>query len=400
MIYLLIALLLLSFIYQYDIKGKTVNKTFCYNTILIALTLVAGLRYRLGVDTTAYLDMFYHEIPYLWNLTSDDFSITSEPLWVLMNSIVRSFGGRWYIVQLIQAAFVNVLVFKYFAKHSKYIFTCAFLYFFWMYHFYTMEEMRASISVVICLYSYDYFLERKWGRGYVLMFIACLFHRSSFALLITPLLIPLLQSNIACLIFLIVAFVGSYIIKSGLSDYISLIELANEDIESKMTFYANSDIYGESSGNINYFIGKIFPFMFYPIYALYYNKERYLAKIKPMLILGLGCLLVYINIVIAYRYVHFYACYIIIYIAQLMIELIKHRGINKTYNGTILFSLNLAKTCIIFFPFFFLLLYTSHKSNYDIYCYPYSSVIERNIDIQREQIYNSFGYPPPKQNEY
>ena len=396
MIYLLIALLLLSFIYRFDIKGKTANKYFCYHTILIILTLVAGLRYRLGVDTTAYLQSFYHDIPYLWDLTLDDLSITSEPLWILLNSTVRSFGGRWYVVQLIQAAFINILVFRYFEKHSKYIFTCALFYFVWMYHFYTMEEMRASISVAICLYSYDYFLNRDWKQGYALMLIACLFHRSSFPLLITPLLIPLLRSNVACLIFLILAFVGSFIIKSGLSDYLSLIELADGigDIENQMTYYATSDQYGENNHSINFYIGQIFPYLFASIVALFYDTSRNNEpeKIKPIYILGIACILIECNIYIFYRYVHFYACYIIIYVSNLVIGLVKCKCKKISILG-----INFTKALLITLLF----LLPELKKAYDSHeFFPYSSVFEQRIDAKREKIYCRLGYPPPKQNEY
>lgn len=401
MIYLAVIILLFYFIYQFDIKGKTANRNLCYNTILLFLTLIAGLRYRLGVDTTAYLQSFYHDIPYLWNLTLDDLSITSEPLWTLLNSIIRSIGGRWYIVQLIQAAFVNILVFNYFKKHSKYIFSCVIFYFIWMFPEYTMEEMRASISVVICLYSYDYFSDKHWGIGYMLMIIACLFHRSTFALLITPFLMPALRSNKMCLVIFIISFLVSYMIKSKLSDYISLVELADgmSDIENKMKSYAVSDKYGENNHNLNYYIACIFPCLFSSIYALYFNKSNNdnLKKIKPMFVFGIVCILIEANIYIFYRYVHFFACYIIIYVSHLMIDLIKCSNSHKKYNKVTHLSMNLTKACAILFLFLFPTLIQARK---DHEFYPYSSIFERSIDAKREKGYNALEYPLPKNDEY
>lgn len=398
MIYLLITLLLLFFIYQYDIRKSTKNRTISYNLTLFILTALAGMRYCIGGDTINYLHSFYHEIPCLYELTLDDFSWDAEPLWTLLNSFVLSFGGRWFIVQFIQALLVNYLIFKYFKRHSEYIYTCVLFYFIWMYIFYVTEELRASISVAICLYANDYFLQKKWWKGYILLLVGCMFHKSTYALLIIPPILFRLRSNVFAAAIAIVAIIGSYIIKSQLGDYIDLISI-DDNIDDKLYNYANSDTYGENNRNINAFIIQVLPFLVYPLFALYYasKRKRYdLLSLKPFLILAIIFVAIRSNIEIFYRYFHFYACYEIIFISYLLIDLLKRNSVATIYDRTVTLSLSLTKVCILFFPLF-ALIGKSYQTQWPRY-YPYTSIIQQEIPRSRIQVYS--GRSPIKQNEY
>ena len=65
MIYFVVLLLLLILTVRYDINGKTEYRDQWYNAVLVILILIAGLRFRLGVDTVNYIYMFYHDIHFL-----------------------------------------------------------------------------------------------------------------------------------------------------------------------------------------------------------------------------------------------------------------------------------------------------------------------------------------------
>ena len=176
MIYLLVIVLLICLSLRYDINGKTKYRDFWYLMMLVVFILIAGLRWRLMVDTPNYIYNFYHVYPSLENFSFEDYPIGKDPFYVLINSLVISLGGRFYVVQLIEATVVNVLVFKYIKRHSSYLFTCLFFYAIMCYMGYSMETMRASLSVVICLYANDYILDKKWIKGYILLFLALMFH--------------------------------------------------------------------------------------------------------------------------------------------------------------------------------------------------------------------------------
>lgn len=387
MTYLFVIALLVFLIYHFDIKGKKVNRIFYYNLILVILTIIAGMRFRFREDTTEYLYRFFHETPYLWNLTITDFAWDAEPLWYLLNSFIFSLGGKWFVVQFIQAFFVNSLVFRYFRKHSEYIFSCVLVYVFWMYTVYTMQELRASMSVVICLFANDLFLEKKWIKGYLLFFLACLFHKSTYVLVFFPLLFQMLQSNLSCCIILACSLAVGYITKARLGDYIGIIEISGS-MDGKINTYMTSDFYGEGNYNINFLLLNTFPFLFYPILSLWHTKDKQLLKLKPLLIIGMIFIILRFNIVFFYRYIHFYACYFILFISQLFIDIIKDKK-------AVSLGVNLLKACLFFIPLFVYL---------GIYCrgfyneiHPYTSIIERRINMERERKYGTL--PGPK-DEY
>ena len=173
--------------------------------MLFVFILLSGLRWRLGVDTTGYLYNFYHEYPTLNKFSLEDYSLFSSPLFVLLNSFVLTLGGRFYVVQLIHASFVNILIFKYIKKHTQYLFICLFFYAVVAYSKYNMEIMKGSMSIVICLFANDYILEKKWVKGYILYFIALLFHAQTILLFFIPFLFSL-RLNIKGLLVLICAF--------------------------------------------------------------------------------------------------------------------------------------------------------------------------------------------------
>ena len=128
MLYLFVLILLLSLSIFYDICDGKKYAHFWYNIIFVIFVLMAGLRYRVGVDTIFATYTFFHDTPTLIHFF-DDITLFQYPLWKLLNSFVFTIGGMWYWVQLIQTAFVNFLLFRYFKKHCKYIFTCLFFYY-------------------------------------------------------------------------------------------------------------------------------------------------------------------------------------------------------------------------------------------------------------------------------
>ena len=98
---------------RYDVNGKTEYRDQWYNAVIVILILIAGLRFRLGEDTINYIYAFYHDTPELPDIDIDTFlSSDQPPLWILLNSIIKTLGGRFFVVQLIQATILNTLVLK------------------------------------------------------------------------------------------------------------------------------------------------------------------------------------------------------------------------------------------------------------------------------------------------
>lgn len=396
MVYFFTILLLLVLILCYDINGKKLYRNECYLFVLVIFIMIAGLRWRVMVDTPNYIYNFYHVYPSLEEFSFVDYPIGKDPFYVLINSLVISLGGRFYWVQLIEASFVNILVFKYFKRHSNSIFTCLFFYYITCYFGYSMETMRASFTFAICLYANDYILEKKWIKGYLLLLLAIMFHAQAIVMLVVPVLF-FLRFNKLGLVACIAAFFLGYFIQKGLGDYINLLELS-DSISDKASRYAESDQYGSQAGNFNFFIVKIFPNIFYSFFCFFYLKKYYLysskvLKIEPFIMCGIFFLIVQMNLQIAYRYVDYFRLYFVILYAEVFI-MIMHNSKNLSR------SLASLRALLAFLPFFLLVGYSKYLSLYTFY--PYSSVIERSINREREWKYGHTNKVTPSAdvNEY
>ena len=394
MIYLIILATLLSLIIHYDINGRTKYRNQCYFAMLVIFILLAGLRYRLMGDTPNYIFSFYHRYPYLEDFSFNDYPIGMDPFYVLINSFVKSIGGRFYWVQLIEATFVNVLLFKYFKRHCDYIFTCLFFYAITCYLSYSMETMRASFSIILCLFANDYILlEKKWIKGYLLIALALMFHAQTVVMFVVPVFF-ILRFNIKGISALVIMFFVGYVIQKKLGDYLELLELG-DSINNKASLYVESDMYGGRGGNVNFFLVQIFPYLFYSLFCLYYLKKYHcnsrVLRLEPFIMCGCVFLVLQMNMQIAYRFVDYFRMFFCIFFAETFLMLIKH---GKKLD----FSARMARAIIIFIPFLLLIGYYRYKRLNLIY--PYSSVIERSIDHKREIGFSNGDRPSANFNEY
>lgn len=393
MIYLFVFVLLIVLSYHYDIRGNSKNKDFWYLLIQVILILIAGLRYRVGSDTQQYIYNFYHVYPTFAEFSFEDYPIGKDPLYVIMNSIVKSLGGKFFWVQLIQSTFVIELIFKYFKKHSAFIFTCSLFYFFLSYTYFNMEIMRASMSIVVSLYANDYLLKKKWLKAYLLYCVAIMFHVQSIMLLLMPLTL-LLKLNLRSILFVFSGLIIGYVMQMAFGDFIDLLSFS-ESMSKKAGWYSKQDFYNTSFGNINYFIVFILPLIVYSFWSLFYLdnhcKGGGIQKFQSFVILGLFFLFVQINFQIAFRYVDYFVVYMIIFISELTVCSSHNRKGIYSSDG-------LLRTIIILIPFFIVTSWRHYRDNYYRFI-PYYSIFERNINKEREQIANDV-FLQASPNEY
>lgn len=379
MIYLIVIFLLIILFLRYDIQGKTKYFDFWYRFVLLVFILIAGLRWRLGLDTPNYLESFYYVYPTLGKFSFTEYGFGKDPFYILINSIVKTLGGRFFIVQLIQSSIVNVLIFKYIKKHSRYVFTCIFLYFITFYYDFNMEIMRASISVVICLFAYDYLLEKMWLKGYLLLCLALMFHMQTIVMFVLPIFFFLRLNKLGVAI-IFAAFIFAIYVNKIFGEYLTVLDAVSEVGAEKAEQYLNSDKYGDQTHNLTYMIIFFFPYIIYSIGSLFYlkkyDKDNSLLKLEPFLLFGVLFIVMQMNLQIAYRFVDYFRIYFILFFSELFMSLFKR---NCRLSRGVIF----ARTFIISIPFFFMIGYTDYKRL--IRFYPYSSVIERKIDKKREQ---------------
>lgn len=378
MVYNLFFILLLYLSYYYDFRNHNNGRNVWYYSILVFLILFAGLRWRLGIDTPNYIYHFYYDIPTLGKLTEDDLNLGAKPLWILINSAVKTLNGRYFIVQLIEAAFVNILILNYFKRHSRYVFTCIFFYYVFLYHSFSFTIMKAAMSIAVCLYANDYILQKEWAKGFMLYLISALFHPQAILIMFTPFLLFLKLNKKSLLLFSLL-YVFGFSFQAYLEDSLFLFDF-DEDIYDKMEIVVSSDRYSSRITNFNYAIVNILPYFFYALLSLYalkrYKSNTVLLKYEPFVIIYLCYIVLEMNVYISHRFAMYYTVYFILMLSDIFVEFASLRQKSKCRTKVI------SKSLLIVLPLLFLLGYRSYQRAWAIT--PYSSVIERNIDQTRE----------------
>lgn len=378
MVYNLLFILLLFLSYYYDFQGHKNGKKGWYYSILVFFILFAGLRWRLGIDTPNYIYHFYYDIPTLGKLTEDDLNFGAKPLWILINSAVKTLNGRYFIVQLIEAAFVNVLIFNYFKRHSRYVFTCIFFYYVFLYLSFSFTIMKAAMSIVVCLYANDLILQKKWVKGYMLYLISVLFHPQAILIMLTPFLLFLKLNKKSVLLFSFLYVLG-FSVQAYLGDSLALFDF-DEDIYDKVENVAISDRYSSRTTNFNYAIVNILPYFFYALLSLFiikrFKSNSNLLKFESFVIIYLCFIVLEMNVYITYRFALYYTIYFILLLSESFVEFAS-LGRKSNYK-----TKNILKSLLIVLPLLLLLGYRNYKNSWIFN--PYSSVIERNVDRTRE----------------
>ena len=400
MIYLTIFILLLALSFHYDVGGNKKGKMYWYVAVLVILVCLAGMRYRIGVDTTRGIYAFYNET-YSLSQTWNSLKITEYPLWKLLNSLVYSLGGRFYMIQFIESAFVNILLFLYIKKHSSYLFTCVLLYFIWVYPSYNFEEMKQSFAVALALHANDFVLEKKYLKSFALFAIGCLFHFATILIAFSSLLSFFLKLNKKVVVVFVFAFFLGGIIQNYYQDYL-IIFGSEEFLRSKVESYLESERFGSiSDRNLNYFFLHFLP-IFFSVFAFVYTKKysqnRHLLVLEPFLVLCMLYIVLGTRIVIVYRYVNFYLIYSILFIAQAFVDMVKLEKVNFALLKTIIPS--------VLFGFYIFTTYMGTSGGRNRYAkfYPYASIIDMRVDDDRERVFsfvNDGGqYYFPNNDEY
>ena len=350
---------------------------------------MAGLRYRLGSDTPNYLDNFYYEYPKLSEFSWDFMTVGSDPLYKIINSIVISLGWKFYVVQLIESFVVNFFIFKYIKKHCDYIFTCYLFYFLTCYFLFTMEIMRAAFSIVLSLYAYDFFQSGKWLKGFFLIILAIFFHAQSLLLILAPSLMWL-RFNKKGVLFLLVCYSTGKMLQPIIGDYLLLLDIS-ESTDKKLSYHLAGEQAFNFFGNFNYFSIHLLPLLIYTFFSLYYLKYRVKCKktiwLEPLVMVGVAFILCQASMPIFSRYVDYYRIYFVIAFSEVFVRLSQ-----KNLNYKII-------PLIVFLPFYFSLAYIFVKEDGYKY-YPYSSVIDKKLDKNRERHYNENNRSGPSIYEY
>jgi hypothetical protein len=166
------------------VKVSESTKNFFYYSSLFVLIALAGLRYKVGGDSFAYL-LDFEKIPFL-DFNYNFSKTTYEPLWSLLLSFCKSVVNNFVFFQIVHAIFINSVVFWFIKKYTPYRFTAILFYYISLYLYFNTEILRESLAICCFLLAYPYFTKEKWIKYYLLAIVAIGFHYSALILLIAP----------------------------------------------------------------------------------------------------------------------------------------------------------------------------------------------------------------------
>ncbi|TAM97765.1 MAG: EpsG family protein [Chitinophagaceae bacterium] len=188
MIYFIVFILLLFCTLDFGQNKNKVLDKIVYFLLFLILTLVVGLRFKVGGDSLAYQE-YFSGYPNLAQLKHFDFkSAEYRPLWYILNAVIKSIDDSFTFFQLVQSFFVNGVIFWFIKKYCKFKYTAILFYFLLEYTYFNMEILRESFPICIFLLSIPFLIKRKWVIYYLFCIVAIYFHLSAIITLIIPFL--------------------------------------------------------------------------------------------------------------------------------------------------------------------------------------------------------------------
>lgn len=155
--------------------------------VLLYVVMLVGLRYRVGVDTIAYMSEF-RTIPAIDRFLTINFLESHyEPGYLLICSVCKTFTNEFWPVQLIFGGITNGCIFLFLYRNCRNVFIGVLLYFVCQWFYFSFEIMRESAAVGIFLLNYRNLERRRWGRYYLLSLLSLSFHFSAMIVWFIPL---------------------------------------------------------------------------------------------------------------------------------------------------------------------------------------------------------------------
>ena len=403
MTYAIIIILLLCLIYHYDYQGHTRYRLGWYITLMVIFILLAGLRYRLGVDSIRY-ERTYPTLPTLSQYFNFDFdSIRYGKGYLLLNAVARSISDNFVVMQCILAIFVNAILFDFFYRNTSKIFFAVLLYFILQFVNYNFEILRESCAVATFVFAWRYFSTNKWFKYYLCAIVAILFHPSAGITLIVPLTrLPILSRIFkinSWTPWLILGVLGvGVIISKSFVDLITLIQIT--DIQDYADTYKDTH-YIEGKGlNI---IGMTTTFLnavCYPgITGWFIAKGKtldrqtrnlnYKNSLEAMLMCYIYIAVLVISIRLFYRFNNYFFPFFALAFSDVIFHKLKFN--RKKY------KLSFGVWSLILAPFILINIYgyLEVMGDYGIRkyhrYYPYDSVIFKEKDKTRERLFMNEG---------
>lgn len=333
----------------------------------IILILVSGLRYYVGGDTIGYMQMFDVHKP-LNELTVLDFLLTRyQPLWILLNSTLKTLECDFYVLQFVVSILVNVSTFYLIKKETKHIFEVSFLYLLLQFLYFNCEVLRESMAACIIYFAFRGLEQKRIVQYYILVTVAFLLHDSCFFFYVLPFFYKHVPQVMKPRI-LIAAFICGFLLSNPLVMQLFLFLLPGNRGENFINGYATWEI-GSTLGYIRSVV------MLYIMYII--NKRTY-CHLSPTVQKGVFLYLMVSSISICMPiFIRINNYFQIFYLIMVGTFFVKNRDILLKTTASLLIIFSLYRYYLRDVSDWVTTQKVSHQYYFYELFYPYYSVFER-----------------------
>lgn len=384
MIYIVTFFLISFFVVHFDInkQGRNYDKV-CFFFIMLYLILMMGLRYRVGIDTLNYMEL-YDEKPDLFSLSYFDFSTAPEdPFYIILCAIAKTIGDDFFWIQLLQMSIVNVSVFLFFYRYCLKKYTAVLLYYIITYFYFSTEIMRESLAIACFLFSFGFLYEKKWWKYYLCAVAAFLFHSSAFFVFFIPCFMNLKFNRY--FVGILVGFVFLCIFYSNYIGDLALFLAFTERMLQKTEKYFLDERFFPSVNLLIYQIGSFF-ILPLCLYAYFRKRISDIRKYDSMMCLYMLISTMSIFFSISSRFRNYLICIYIMILADIAGYILCTQKKNKLLKLSVFFFLATFPSISGLFisPFS---KYDSTIKNYHEW-YPYHSIWDPQKERKREDYWH------------
>ncbi len=390
--YIIITLFLFILTYYYDIRHNKYYRKEWEVIAIIVLILFSGLRYHIGIDSVKCEYDFNNYTLLLKDIfKSYEFRNSSQPLWLLLMSAVKTIFGSFVAFQFIHAITFNGLLLRFLRRATDKVFTCLLLFFLTRWWNYNFEVLREAISVVLFLNALLLLKDGKYIMYGVVAIIGSLFHTFAiFMFILVPIVTFVEQKYIYPILALFIVativltnVLGPQTITLFLSSFTE--ELSDDAIKQIEAYTYNVyNIHGFVTVNINEMIEIMILHIILPILVLVgYKKDEKPKVFTLIIILYIVFSIIRTRLVIVFRFNNY--CFIVLLVgivSALYDNGFRNRQLKLIYNGLV----------VLFVMVMLVRFYQpdsnfEHRSyiNHDVRYIPYKTIFQKP-DPTREAI--------------
>lgn len=273
LVYIVLLIFTIFSLLLYTVFGKKIFSMIPY----IAMAVVSGVRYEVGVDYENYIYMYKRIEQGLttWNTNEVGY------LWIVR--LVQRIGGTQQLIFLIFAIMTSIFYYKFIYKMSDSFCLSTMLYMcLGPFYFSSYNTVREALAVSIVLYALTY-LEKDRIKYCMWVFIAALFHKTAL-LFLGLLLIKKIGTNY--LKYYVIGTVGFWlIVQSNILTRVILIVARS--------YYKY--IYRAAGMDMSY---AVFLLMYVIIYMAYIRMDRknIIFDKEYMILLTIACILITVGL--------------------------------------------------------------------------------------------------------